>query len=242
MFHNPGYRPADWSKSQADWWGPSALVPSNKFTLLDIKDASLQQVSQEIEEFDAVALEEEESIPEPILLTTAQFGSLITTDLEFALELPEYPTTHKNGYTYCVNTTKVTDIKHALVQYSWSQIHSPTTATSPFLNQARGKKWKMRCSRVLCCEYLYNTLRALSHLTVTKQTWALIQDLRESINSSNPDPIRRDTNAFVTCSIHIIKILTIEYSLFRSLQRRFQQGIACVSQHATCQLELRSTK
>ncbi|KAF1964752.1 hypothetical protein BU23DRAFT_604602, partial [Bimuria novae-zelandiae CBS 107.79] len=140
----------------------------DKFTLLDIKDASLQQVSQEIKEFNAVALEEEESILEPILLTTAQFGSLITTDLEFALELPEYPTTHKNGYTYCVNTTKVTDIKHAL---------------------------------------------------------ALIQDLRESINSSDLDPIQRDTNA-----------------LFRSLQRRFQQGIACVSQHATCQLELRSTK
>jgi hypothetical protein len=57
----------------------------------------------------------QDTIAEPILLTSAQFGSLMTAELEFSLDLPEYPVTQENGYTYCVSTTSITDIKQVLV-------------------------------------------------------------------------------------------------------------------------------
>jgi hypothetical protein len=68
--------------------------------------------------------------------------------------------------------------------------------TCTYLNNAKSLRYKWTCSGVKHCQYLRPELRDIEHVNVTKDLWQQIKALRLGIDFTEPNLIRRHSNAY----------------------------------------------
>ncbi|KAL3483072.1 hypothetical protein BJX62DRAFT_220812 [Aspergillus germanicus] len=155
-----------------------------------------------------------------IQLTDAKSNPLRTLHIEYTDDLPEYPRTDINGYTYVVSVGgRFHEAEHLIqdIQYSRSSIRGARASIkSSFLN-CLVKKWMWKCSGALVCKYLKTSLRTLYHTYLDDMAWEEIQRIRKDIDLIEGDVRKRNA-----------------YSLYRSKKTFFQKGHACLEQLPSC--------
>ncbi|KAF1808089.1 hypothetical protein P152DRAFT_256707 [Eremomyces bilateralis CBS 781.70] len=144
---------------------------------------------------------------------------LTTLFLEYTTVLPDYPQTHPDGYTYCINLQGEEQAGKWTIQYG-HRIRYPANRTRiPFLGNTFGMKSHLQCTGVKVCEYVSNTLRNLHHTTTSEELWEQIRGSRTGIDLTEPDLRKRYSN-----------------TLYLAAQKKFNAKTACTNQGDSCKL------
>ncbi|EYE90406.1 uncharacterized protein EURHEDRAFT_417473 [Aspergillus ruber CBS 135680] len=164
---------------------------------------------------------EEDNPTAPIQLINAKSNPLQTLYLEYTDDLPEYPRSDMNGYSYvvAVNDRSQEEAESLVqdIQYSRASARGvKKNINSTFLN-CSVKKWIWKCSGALVCEYLKPSLRTLYHTSLDEVAWAEIQNIRKNIDLVENDIQKRNA-----------------YSFYRSQKAFFQKGHACLETLPSC--------
>ncbi|KAJ5424918.1 hypothetical protein N7445_010891 [Penicillium cf. griseofulvum] len=160
---------------------------------------------------------------EPTPLTDATHEPISAAEIDFVPVLPEYPSTHANGYAYIVNLKHLSkeEKRDALehVQYSMKRDTSEDTIYCSFL-QCYVQKRASHCTGVKYCANIDDYLRNLHHTKVNDELvarmFAIKRDNRQSYEYG-----QRQRQAV---------------GFYDALRKAFVERKACTKANATCKL------
>ncbi|ODM21423.1 hypothetical protein SI65_02267 [Aspergillus cristatus] len=170
-------------------------------------------------DLDAEADIEEPAIPIP--LTSAKGPGLTTLKIEYNDDLPEYPTSHFDGYSYVVasrgrSQLEMEQLAHDIQYAKRLQYGQKRPVYCPFF-RCHVKKWTWKCSGIYACEFLNSFLQSCHHTFVDDIIWQEIQKSQKDIQLLESDLGKRNA-----------------YSYYRSKVAFFEKGLACIEQLPSC--------